>query len=76
MLTGVGSTGQGGGKGISARDLNKALADPMLLNVWEHLQGCTGLSDAELRRRLSREGKHHFEAEHAIADPQSSSELA
>ena len=76
VLAAFGGTGQGGAKGISAKDLNKALADPMLFNVWEHLQGFTGLSDAELRRRLSREGQYHFEAEHAIADPQSSSELA
>ena len=76
VLAAWGGTGQGGAKGISNSDLEKILANPLLFNVWEHLQGFTGLSDSELWRRLAREGQFHFDAEHAIATPQSSRELA
>jgi 2-polyprenyl-3-methyl-5-hydroxy-6-metoxy-1,4-benzoquinol methylase len=69
-------SGQGGGGALDSKTLQKLLGDPLVYNVRDHLQAFTGLSSAELDRRLARADKHHFEeVGHAFADPKSATEL-
>jgi uncharacterized protein (TIGR01627 family) len=69
-------SGQGGGGTLDSKTLQKLLGDPLVYDVRNHLQAFTGLSSAELDRRLARADKHHFEVGHAFADPKSATELA
>ena len=55
VLQSLNGTGQGGQQTISDEDLNLILAQPGMYDVKHHLQGFTGLSDAELHRRLARQ---------------------
>lgn len=56
--------------------VRQAIADPLTYDIWNDLLAFTGLNKNELMKRLTRTGKHHFAAEHAYYDPQSSRELA
>ena len=54
VLQSLNGAGQGGHQTISDEDLQTILAQPGMYDVKDHLQGFTGLSDAELHRRLAR----------------------
>lgn len=57
VLQSLNGAGQGGQQTISDEDLQTILAQPGMYDVKDHLQGFTGLSDAELHRRLARSQK-------------------
>jgi len=63
---------QGGGGALS--DV-KARHGGAILNVSDDLLSFTGLSEADMMKRLRREGVFHFETEHAFWQPRNSKEL-
>eukprot|EP00037_Helgoeca_nana_P021618 m.218402 g.218402 ORF g.218402 m.218402 type:complete len:297 (+) comp25709_c0_seq9:243-1133(+) len=74
-LASFGSQGQGGLRELSTEYVARLEGKKNLFNVVEHLRGFTGLGESELRERLMRVGRFHFEGEHNFWAPKSSTEL-
>ena len=68
--------GQGGIGELNLEKTIKLCQDPLLFDVCDDLKKFTGLTDDEFNQRLTRQGRFHFEGEHAFWNPKSASELA
>jgi hypothetical protein len=68
--------GQGGMKSFAPAQVTRFCNQPTVFDVCRDLADFTGLSDAELRVRLQRKGRFHFEGEHAFWNPLTATDLA
>ena len=67
---------QGGYGELGLEQIRQKCGRPDVFGVCDDLQQFTGLADDELRARLMRKGRFHFEGEHAFWNPTSATELA
>lgn len=61
---------------IPESSVRSRMVDPLSHGVYNDLLAFTGLTDAELMKRMKRHEQHHFAIEHQFLNPQSGTELA